>query len=58
MVEQLQYDCLRASQERTAALHARDPRVRRIHQQLAERYEERARALAARGETEVRSEST
>jgi hypothetical protein len=37
------YDHWRASEERTAALNARDSRVRRVHAELAERYEERVR---------------
>jgi hypothetical protein len=46
------YDRWRASEERTAALQARDPKVRRVHLDLAERYEERVRRSipAARSE--------
>ena len=35
------YDRQRASEERTAALQSRDVRVRRVHVELADRYEER-----------------
>jgi hypothetical protein len=41
------YDRWRASEERTAALQARDLRARRVHIELAERYEERVRNSAA-----------
>ena len=37
----------RASEERTAALAAREPRVRAAHVELAERYEDLVRAIAA-----------
>ena len=46
----LSYYRRRASEERTAALNARDPRVRRVHVELAERYEERVRGMAAHHE--------
>jgi hypothetical protein len=42
----LSYYRRRASEERTAALNARDPRVRRVHIDLAERYEDRVRGMA------------
>lgn len=41
---------MRASEERTAALNARDPRVRRVHAEMAERYEERVRGMASHHE--------
>lgn len=45
------YDLRRASEERTAALQARDVKVRRVHIELAERYEERIRnSTAARSQ--------
>lgn len=50
MVEELSYHRLRASQERTAALQSRNQRVRLIHIELAERYEERVRAMIAHSE--------
>jgi hypothetical protein len=37
------YHQRRASEERTAALNARDPQARRVHLELADRYEERVR---------------
>ena len=46
----LSYFLQRASEERTAALNARDPRVRRVHVEMAERYEERIRGMAAHHE--------
>jgi two-component sensor histidine kinase len=46
----LSYYRRRVSDERTAALNARDPRVRRVHTEMAERYEERVRAMAAHHE--------
>jgi hypothetical protein len=46
----LSYFRRRASEERTAALYARDARVRRVHLEMAERYEERVRAMAAHHE--------
>ena len=50
MTSDLSYYRRRASEERTAALNARDPRVRRVHVELAERYEERVRGMAAHHE--------
>lgn len=50
MTSDLSYYRRRASEERTAALNARDPRVRRVHVELAERYEERVRAMAVHHE--------
>jgi hypothetical protein len=46
----LSYFRRRASEERTAALNARDLRVRRVHVELAERYEARVRGMAAHHE--------
>jgi hypothetical protein len=46
----LSYFLRRASEERTAALYAKDPRVRIVHIELAERYEERVRGMAAHHE--------
>jgi hypothetical protein len=46
----LSYFLKRASEERTAALYSRDPRVRRVHIAMAERYEERVRDMAAHHE--------
>jgi two-component sensor histidine kinase len=46
----LSYYRVRASEERTAALNARDPRVRRVHVDMAERYENRVRGMAAHHE--------
>jgi hypothetical protein len=46
VINDLSYYRRRASEERTAALNARDPRVRRVHIDLAERYEERVRGMA------------
>ena len=37
------YNRQRASEERTAALQSKDARARRVHVELAERYEERVR---------------
>ena len=37
----------RASEERTAALHSRDPRARQAHLDLAGRYEDLVRAIYA-----------
>jgi hypothetical protein len=50
MTTDLSYYRRRASQERTAALQARDPRVRRVHLEMAERYEERVRGMTAHHE--------
>jgi len=47
MQSDLSYYRKRASEERTAALQARHLRVRRVHLDLAELYEERVRAMAA-----------
>lgn len=46
----LSYFLLRASQERTAALHVRDSRVRVAHQKMAEKYETRVREMTLRHE--------
>lgn len=46
----LSYFRKRASEERTAAINARDPRVRKVHSELADRYEERVRGMAAHHE--------
>lgn len=46
----LSYYRRRASEERTAALNSRDPRVRRVHAEMAERYEDRVRGMAAHHE--------
>jgi hypothetical protein len=46
----LSYYRRRASEERTAALNSRDPRVRRVHVELAEHYEDRVRDMAAHHE--------
>ena len=43
----LSYFRRRASEERTAALNSRDPRVRRVHVEMAERYEGRVREMRA-----------
>ena len=50
MTSDLSYYRRRASEERTAALNSRDPRVRRAHVEMAERYEERVRAMTAHHE--------
>lgn len=50
MTSDLSYYRRRASEERTAALNSRDPRVRRAHLEMAERYEERVRGMAAHHE--------
>ena len=50
MTTDLSYYCQRACEERTAALNARDPRVRRVHADMAERYEDRVRGMAAHQE--------
>ena len=50
MTSDLSYYRRRASEERTAALNARDSRVRRVHSEMAERYEERVRGMAAHHE--------
>jgi hypothetical protein len=46
----LSYYRRRASEERTAALNSRDPRVRRVHAEMAEHYEDRVRAMTAHHE--------
>jgi hypothetical protein len=46
----LSYFRRRASEERTAALNARDPRVCKVHREMADRYEERVRGMAAHHE--------
>jgi hypothetical protein len=46
----LSYYRQRASEERTAALNSRNPRVRRAHTEMAERYEERVRGMASHHE--------
>ena len=46
----LSYYRRRASEERTAAINSRDPRVRRVHTAMAEQYEERVRGMAAHHE--------
>lgn len=50
MQTDLSYYRRRASEERTAALQARDPRVRQVHVELAERYEQRVRDMTAHHE--------
>lgn len=50
MINDVSYFLKRASEERTAAIHARDPRVRRVHTEMAERYEERVREMSAHHE--------
>ena len=46
----LSYFRKRASEERTAALNAPDARVRKAHVEMAERYEDRVRGMAAHHE--------
>lgn len=48
MESDLVYLRRRASEERTAALGARDPDVRQAHVQMAERYEDLVRGISAR----------
>lgn len=50
MPNDLSYFLKRASDERTAALHARDARARKAHLEMAERYEERVREITAKQE--------
>ena len=50
MTSDLSYYRRRASEERTAALNSRDLRVRRVHIEMAERYEDRVRGMAAHHE--------
>jgi hypothetical protein len=50
MQSDLSYFQRRASEERTAALGARYPRVRHIHLEMAALYEERVRGMAAHRE--------
>jgi hypothetical protein len=47
------YDRWRASEERTAALQARDSRVRQVHVDLADRYEERLRRSTSAARSQV-----
>jgi hypothetical protein len=47
MEANLNYYRRRASEERTAALQSRHPRVRRVHLEMAQEYEERVRGIAA-----------
>lgn len=44
----------RASEERTAALHARYGHARQKHLELAEQYEKRVRAIASRDQRTAR----
>ena len=53
MPNDLSYFLKRASDERTAALHARDPRARKAHLEMAERYEARVREISAHQERVV-----
>ena len=50
MKSDLSYFLKRASEERTAALHVRNARVREAHVELAQRYEERVRDMTTRHE--------
>ena len=50
MTSDLSYYRRRASEERTAALNSRDPRVRRVHAEMADHYEERVRGMASHHE--------
>jgi hypothetical protein len=50
LTSDLSYYRRRASEERTAALNSRDIRVRRVHMELAERYESRVRGMATHHE--------
>jgi hypothetical protein len=50
VINDLSYFLRRASEERTAAIYSRDPRVREVHVEMAERYEERVRGMAAHHE--------
>jgi hypothetical protein len=50
MMNDYSYFLKRASDERTAAIHARDPRARKVHLDMAERYEERVREMTAHHE--------
>lgn len=47
MESEIVYFRRRASEERTAALQARDTQARRVHIALAEGYEDRVRSLVA-----------
>jgi hypothetical protein len=47
MNSDLSYHRRRASEERTAALHARDPQARRVHIGLAEQHEARVRSMSS-----------
>jgi hypothetical protein len=50
MMNDYSYFLKRASDERTAAMYARDPRVRQVHLDMAERYEERVREMTVHHE--------
>ena len=50
MMNGYSYFLKRASDERTAAMYARDPRVRQVHLDMAERYEERVREMTVHHE--------
>jgi len=50
MMTDLSYYLKRASDERTAAMHARDPRARKAHLEMAELYEARVRDMTAHHE--------
>ena len=50
MMNYYSYFLKRASDERTAAMYARDPRVRQVHLDMAERYEERVREMTVHHE--------
>jgi hypothetical protein len=50
MMNDYSYFLKRASDERTAAMYARDPRVRQVHLDMAQRYEERVREMTVHHE--------
>lgn len=50
MQSDLSYYRRRASEERTAALQAKHPHVRRVHLEMAELYEQRVRGMAVHHE--------
>ena len=50
MMNDYSYFLKRASDERTAAMYARDPRVRQVHLDMAERYDERVREMTVHHE--------
>ena len=50
MMNDYSYFLKRASDERTAAMYARDPLVRQVHLDMAERYEERVREMTVHHE--------